>query len=664
MAIPPTMFPTVAESLASVGLNERGRIVVEKPFGRDLQSARELNATLHTVFPEERIFRIDHYLGKESVEDLLVFRFSNTLLEPIWNRNYVRSVQITMSETIGVEGRGAFYDSVGAIRDVLQNHLLQVVALLAMEPPVGPESQLPAGREGQGAGGDAAARSATRSCAASTSATATSRASHPTRRSRRSPPPGSRSTRGDGPACRGTCASARRWRRRPPRPWSSSTRRRACCSTRPAGPTPGRNLVRLRLGKRDGVTFTLQAKTPGQHLDSQAVDIAVDFAAALGERQRGVRAAARRRDRRLAAPLRPPGRRRADVARSCSRRSTTPARCTRTSAARGARPRPTACSRPGDVWFEPERRTVVLIVRTSSRSRDMWIPITLAAATFQILRTSRTARAARPMLSPAAAGFVRFLYGAPFALALGAVWFGLLPHDLPDIEPRFWVVRGAGRDHPDRRHQRPAAGVPRARLRGRHRVLEVGGDRRRDRRRDRARRTACAARLARRRAGDARRRLAGRRRVVRVAAATRRRPGGVDGTAGRGRVRAGVGVHPRRLAHDGRRARLRPGTGDVDGDADDPDRRQHRWVRARRSAVELPKALRAWRPAVWVGLFSVLGSMGWAWAITLENAAKVRTLGQVELIMAFAIAHVKLGERHTRHDYAASARRARRRGDR
>jgi glucose-6-phosphate 1-dehydrogenase len=140
MAIPPDMFPTVAKALASVGLNERGRIVVEKPFGRDLASAIELNEILHSVFPEERIFRIDHYLGKESVEDLLVFRFSNTLLEPVWNRNYVRSVQITMSETIGVEGRGSFYDSVGAIRDVMQNHLLQVLSLAAMEPPVGPEA--------------------------------------------------------------------------------------------------------------------------------------------------------------------------------------------------------------------------------------------------------------------------------------------------------------------------------------------------------------------------------------------------------------------------------------------------------------------------------------------------------------------------------------------
>ncbi len=107
MAIPPDMFPTVAEALASGGLNERGRIVIEKPFGRDLESARKLNEVLHAIFPEERIFRIDHYLGKEAVEDLLVFRFSNMLLEPMWNRNYVRSVQVTMAETIGVEGRGS-----------------------------------------------------------------------------------------------------------------------------------------------------------------------------------------------------------------------------------------------------------------------------------------------------------------------------------------------------------------------------------------------------------------------------------------------------------------------------------------------------------------------------------------------------------------------------
>jgi glucose-6-phosphate 1-dehydrogenase len=284
MAIPPSMFPTVAESLASVGLNERGRIVVEKPFGRDLRSAVELNATLHSVFPEDRIFRIDHYLGKESVEDLLVFRFSNTLLEPIWNRRYVRSVQVTMSETIGVEGRGSFYDGVGAIRDVLQNHLLQVVALLAMEPPVGPEAQYLQDEKAK-------------VCAAM-------KPIDPARVVR-GQYVGYRDEPGVAPdssveTFAAACIEIDSWRWAGV-PWFVRVGKGLAAAATEAviefhspprllfdeagGPPPGRNLVRLRLGKRDGVTFSLQAKTPGQHLDSQEVDIAVDFASALGERR-------------------------------------------------------------------------------------------------------------------------------------------------------------------------------------------------------------------------------------------------------------------------------------------------------------------------------------------------------------------------------------------
>jgi glucose-6-phosphate 1-dehydrogenase len=284
MAIPPTMFPMVAKKLASVDLHHRGRVVVEKPFGRDLDSAIELNKTLHDVFTEDHIFRIDHYLGKEAVEDLLVFRFANTLIEPVWNRNYVRSVQVTMSETIDVEGRGSFYDSVGAIRDVFQNHLLQVVSLLAMEPPAGADSGF---LQDEKAKVIAAMRPIDPNALV------------------RGQYVGYREEPGVDPeSTTETFVAARleidswRWAgvpwyvrvgkalpqnateavielREPPRMLFDES----------GGPAPDRNLIRLRLGKNDGVTFALQAKTPGPALDSQEVDVGVDFAAALGERQ-------------------------------------------------------------------------------------------------------------------------------------------------------------------------------------------------------------------------------------------------------------------------------------------------------------------------------------------------------------------------------------------
>jgi glucose-6-phosphate 1-dehydrogenase len=284
LAIPPSAFPLVIESLEAVGLTKRGRVVVEKPFGRDLASARELNGILHKSFPEERIFRIDHYLGKESVEDLMVFRFSNALLEPVWKRNYVRSVQVTFAESIGVEGRGSFYDSVGALRDVVQNHLLQVVALLAMEPPVGPEANFLQDEK-------AKVFAATESISCSDVV----RGQYVGYLDEPGVAPGSTTE---------TFVAARleidswRWAGVPFYIRAGKALARAATEAvvefeqpprllfdEAGGPAPHRNLVRFRLGDNDGVTFTLQAKTPGEHMDSEDVNLTVDFAAALGERR-------------------------------------------------------------------------------------------------------------------------------------------------------------------------------------------------------------------------------------------------------------------------------------------------------------------------------------------------------------------------------------------
>ncbi len=141
LAIPPSLFPVVVQQLAASRRSAGERVVVEKPFGRDLASARALNEALRASFPEKSVFRIDHFMGKEAVQNLLYFRFANSFVEPIWNRTWVESIQITLAESFGVEGRGRFYEEVGAIRDVVQNHMLQIVALLTMEPPVSHETE-------------------------------------------------------------------------------------------------------------------------------------------------------------------------------------------------------------------------------------------------------------------------------------------------------------------------------------------------------------------------------------------------------------------------------------------------------------------------------------------------------------------------------------------
>ncbi|MFP3899744.1 MAG: glucose-6-phosphate dehydrogenase [Acidimicrobiia bacterium] len=283
LAIPPALFETVVDGLAGEGLQRRSRVVVEKPFGRDLASARALNEVLHRAFPEPAIFRIDHYLGKEAVENLLVYRFGNTLLEPVWNRRYVSSIQVTMAEDFGVEGRGGFYDSVGAVRDVVQNHLLQVVALLAMEPPVSDDAdalrdekvkvframrpadpaELVRGRyEGYLDEPGVAAGSSVETFVALRLHVDSWRWA------------GVPFLVRAGKALPVTALEAVVEFHAPPRLLFS-----------PDGCRPHPNHLRFRLGRSDGVTLRMQAKEPGDRLTSRGVDLDIDFQHALGARR-------------------------------------------------------------------------------------------------------------------------------------------------------------------------------------------------------------------------------------------------------------------------------------------------------------------------------------------------------------------------------------------
>lgn len=284
LAIAPGMFADVTQGLNAVGLTESARVVVEKPFGRDLVTAVALDDSLKKLLPEDQIYRIDHYLGKESVEDLLVFRFANTLFEPVWNRNYISNIQITMTEDFGIEGRGKFYDEVGATRDVLQNHLLQVLTMLTMEPPIDMGA---AALQNEKIKVLSAMRQVTpenvvrgqyvgyldETCVAEHSQTETFVAMRLFIDNWRWA--GVPIYLRTGKKMAETTMEAVVEFKQPPRQLFTAI----------GLPAPEPNIVRFRMGRHDGVDISLQAKAPGSDLVTNTVDLTVEFAAALGQRK-------------------------------------------------------------------------------------------------------------------------------------------------------------------------------------------------------------------------------------------------------------------------------------------------------------------------------------------------------------------------------------------
>ncbi len=210
LAIPPAAFVPTVTMLGAAGLAARSRVIIEKPFGTDLASARALNQTVHAVFDESQVFRIDHFLGKESVDNILAFRFANGLFEPVWNRNHIAYVQIDVPETLSIGGRGGFYDQTGAYRDMIVTHLFQVLGFLAMEPPTSFAARHLRERRPKSSTRSSRSTSGMR-CGGSTPATATSPAWPPARRPRPWPRCAPRSTTGGGPASRSSCGPASAW---------------------------------------------------------------------------------------------------------------------------------------------------------------------------------------------------------------------------------------------------------------------------------------------------------------------------------------------------------------------------------------------------------------------------------------------------------------------